>query len=78
MERLDAIRLYIGLAAYKAGTDADNGTWLNTTDMIARQIARARETGADGIILYAVDYFEAEEAEAEMANAKLAIETLQH
>ena len=77
MERLDAIRLYIGLAAYKAGTDADNGTWLNTTDMIARQIARARETGADGIILYAVDYFEAEEAEAEMANAKLAIETLQ-
>ena len=76
MERLDSVRLYIGLAVYKAGTDADNGTWLNTTDTIARQIERAEETGADGVLLYAVDYFEAEEAKAEMANAKVAIDAL--
>ena len=76
MERLDSVRLYIGLAVDKAGTDADNGTWLNTTDTIARQIERAEETGADGVLLYAVDYFEAEEAKAEMANAKVAIDAL--
>lgn len=76
MERLDSVRLYIGLAVYKAGTDADNGTWLNTTDTIARQIERAEETGADGVLLYAVDYFEAEDAKAEMANAKVAIDAL--
>lgn len=76
MERLDSVRLYIGLAVYKAGTDADNGTWLNTTDTIARQIERAEETGADGVLLYAVDYFEAEDTKAEMANAKVAIDAL--
>lgn len=77
IERLDSVKLYIGLAVYKAGTDADDGTWLNTEDTIARQIKRAEETGADGILLYAVDYLEAEETRAEMANAKIAIDALE-
>ena len=72
MERLDSVKLYIGLAVYKAGTDADNGTWLNTDDTIARQIERAEETGADGVILYAVDYLDREETRA--ANARAAID----
>lgn len=75
MERLDSVKLYIGLAVYKAGTDADNGTWLNTDDTIARQIERAEETGADGVILYAVDYLDREETRAEMTNARAAIDT---
>ena len=54
---------------YKAGTDADNGTWLNTTDMLAKQIDRAKEAGADGVVLYAVDHLTGENAKAEMANA---------
>lgn len=74
MERLDSVKLYIGLAVYKAGTDADNGTWLNTDDTIARQIERAEETGADGVILYAVDYLDREETRAEMAKARAAID----
>lgn len=74
MERLDSVKLYIGLAVYKAGTDADNGTWLNTDDTIARQIERAEETGADGVILYAVDYLDREGTRAEMANARAAID----
>ena len=76
MERLASVKLYIGLAVYKAGTDADNGTWLNTDDTIARQIERAEETGADGVILYGVDYLDREETRAEMANARAAIEAL--
>ena len=75
MERLDSVKLYIGLAVYKAGTDADNGTWLNTDDTIARQIERAEETGADGVILYAVDYLDREETRAEMANARATIDS---
>ena len=54
---------------YKAGTDADNGTWLNTTDTLAKQIDRAKEAGADGVVLYAVDHLTGENAKSEMANA---------
>ena len=60
--------MYIGLAVYKAGTDADNGTWLNTTDTLAKQIDRAKEAGADGVVLYAVDHLTGENAKTEMAN----------
>ncbi len=74
MERLDSIKLYIGLAVYKAGTDADDGTWLNTQDTIARQITCAMDSGADGVLLYAVDYLEKEETEAEMANARVVLD----
>ena len=69
LKRLPSIKLYIGLAVYKAGTDADNGTWLNTSDMLAKQIDRAKEAGADGVVLYAVDHLTGENAKAEMANA---------
>lgn len=69
LKRLPSIKLYIGLAVYKAGTDADNGTWLNTTDTLAKQIDRAKEAGADGMVLYAVDHLTGENAKAEMANA---------
>lgn len=69
LKRLPSIKLYIGLAVYKAGTDADNGTWLNTTDTLAKQIDRAKEAGADGVVLYAVDHLTGENAKAEMANA---------
>ena len=69
LKRLPSIKLYIGLAVYKAGTDADNGTWLNTTDTLAKQIDCAKEAGADGVVLYAVDHLTGENAKAEMANA---------
>ena len=69
LKRLPGIKLYIGLAVYKAGTDADNGTWLNSTDTLARQIDRAKEAGADGVVLYAADHLTGENAKAEMANA---------
>lgn len=73
MTRLENVQFYIGLAAYKAGTDADEGTWLNSSDTIARQIETAKKAGADGILFYAIDHFTADEAEAEMANAQVAV-----
>lgn len=74
MPRLENIELYIGLAVYKAGTDADDGTWLSREDTIARQIERAKESGADGVILYAVDHLGNDAAQAEMANAEIVID----
>ena len=37
--------------------------------MLAKQIDRAKEAGADGVVLYAVDHLTGENAKAEMANA---------
>ena len=54
---------------YKAGTDADNVTLLNTTDTLAKQLARAKEAGADGVVLSAVAHLTGATAKAEMANA---------
>lgn len=76
MNRLDNIDLYVGLAVYKAGTDADDGTWLNAEDTLARQIQCAEEAGAAGVLLYAIDYFESTTAQAELANAQIAIDAL--
>ena len=76
MNRLDNIDLYVGLAVYKVGTDADDGTWLNAEDTLARQIQCAEEAGAAGVLLYAIDYFESTTAQAELANAQIAIDAL--
>ena len=74
--RAEGIRLYIGLAVYKAGTDADGGTWMNSAETLARQIEYAEKCGADGVVLYAVDHMESDAAQAEMANAQAAIRNL--
>lgn len=71
--RRDDIDMYIGLAVYKAGTDADNGTWQSTSDTIARQIKLSIESGSRGVLLYAVDHLESDTAAAEMANAQVEI-----
>ncbi len=46
------IKLYSGLALYKAGTDTDGGSWLDGKSIITRQEDYALNAGADGYILY--------------------------
>ncbi len=72
--RLDSVKLLIGLAVYKAGTDADEGTWLDSEDILMQQIGSAEDCGADGILFYAIDHLRFGEAEAELANAQAAAE----
>ncbi len=62
------IKLYIGLALYKAGSDEDDGSWLESDDIIAKQIAYSRKAGTDGYILYSFDYLESEQTKAEISN----------
>lgn len=46
------LKMYVGLGAYKAGSDADSGTWLNHSDELKNQLQMLREQGYDGYILY--------------------------
>lgn len=53
LERLDSVKLYIGLANYKIGEeDAGSDEWQKQTDIIARQIEQSRLLGTDGVIFY--------------------------
>ena len=64
----DRIKLYIGLALYKAGGDEDDGTWLERDDIISSQIEYTRTSGTDGFILYSWEYLENQQTAAEVAN----------
>ena len=66
----DRIKLYIGLALYKAGSDEDEGTWQTSDDIISRQIEYTRSADTDGFILYSWEYLENEQTAAEAANIR--------
>jgi len=67
--RLDSVDLYIGLAAYKAGTDADNGAWMDKNDILMQEVLLGREHGAVGFLFYAWDQLKIPEAAEEVQNA---------
>jgi len=69
----DRIKLYIGLALYKAGADEDEGTWLNHSDIIKNQIEYTRSSGTNGYILYSWEYLDSEQTAEEMKNYKKTI-----
>ena len=50
MTTAEGVKLYIGLAVYKAGSeDADSGTWNGKTDILQREIEYSRSLGCDGL-----------------------------
>lgn len=63
------LKLYAGLALYKAGSDADEGTWQLSDDVIGRQITEARAAECAGVVLYSADYLESDQTAEEMKNA---------
>ena len=63
------LSLYVGLALYKAGSDADEGTWLGRDNILALQAEEALQAGCRGVILYSSDYLQAEQTAAELENA---------
>lgn len=67
LKRHDGLKLYAGLALYKAGSDADDGTWLSSEDILRRQTEAARATGCAGVVLYSVDYLSAQQTAQEVA-----------
>ena len=64
------VKLYLGLALYKAGSDVDRGTWLKSDSIIADQIRLGRNINADGFMLYSWEYLAGSQTEKEMQNIK--------
>lgn len=69
LPRHEGLKLYAGLALYKAGSDADQGTWQLSDDLISRQIQSAREAQCAGVVLYSSDYLDTEQTRREVENA---------
>lgn len=53
LEHAKDVRLYVGLAGYKAQTDADEGTWLDREDILAEEFNILKKNqNVDGMMLY--------------------------
>ena len=57
LKKHSKLKLYIGLAGYKGGTDNDNGTWLDNNDILKTEIQICKEKQTDGIMLYSYESF---------------------
>ncbi|MBQ3284057.1 MAG: family 10 glycosylhydrolase [Ruminococcus sp.] len=68
MEKHEGLSLYVGIPAYKAGTDADSGTWLDNDEILKTEIGITRESDADGFMLYSYDSFHNEDNAEEVEN----------
>ena len=65
----DGVRLYVGLAGYKAGSEEDAGTWLGKTDVLATELNILRKKNkVKGFMLYGYASLHDEQAQAEMEN----------
>lgn len=60
-----------GLALYKAGSDADSGTWQNRDDILRQQIEYLRKKGAAGFVLYSYEYLNTDSTQKEMQNINM-------
>ena len=64
------LQIYAGLAVYKAGTDADEGTWLVNSDILKKELEIIRNKKLDGFILYDYEALLSEKANDEIKNFK--------
>ena len=68
LEKHDGLFFYVGLSGYKAGTDADDGTWLDNNDILEAEIKIIRKSKINGFMLYSYDSFHDEDNQAEIRN----------
>ena len=62
------VKLYLGLAVYKAGSDADSGTWKVSDTILASQVEYGRQTACDGFMFYSSDYLDTDQTRQEVQN----------
>ena len=67
------IKLYFGLALYKANSDADNGTWKKSDAILAGEVKYGRNVPCDGFMFYSCDYLDREQTKTEVANMLAAL-----
>lgn len=64
-----SVKLYVGLAGYKANSDADEGTWLYSNNILADEYKIAvNNEKVSGIMLYSYSALKDENASTEIAN----------
>lgn len=64
-----SVKLYVGLAGYKANTDSDEGTWLYSDNILADEYKTAvNNEKVSGIMLYSYSALKDENASTEIAN----------
>ena len=68
IKKHSGLRFYTGLAGYKAGSDADDGTWLDNDDILLTEVKICKESGADGFMLYSYDSLFNDESTEEVRN----------
>ena len=68
VERHPSVKLYYGLAVYKAGSDYDKGTWCNQDDILKRQVEYTRDLGCDGYMLFDYKSLVSEKCKREVSN----------
>lgn len=69
LEFASNVNLYVGLAGYKAGTDDDEGTWLNEDNILAQEyniICENEKT--NGIMMYSYASLFSDDGKKEMEN----------
>ncbi|MEE0675582.1 MAG: family 10 glycosylhydrolase [Ruminococcus sp.] len=64
----DDLRVYIGLAGYKAGSDADENTWQDSDDILAQEYKISDDYNTDGIMLYSYSSLVDNNSENEINN----------
>ena len=70
----DNVKLYVGLAGYKAGTDADEGTWLESDTILSDELNILKKNKkVSGFILYSYVSLNEKSAKAEINNLKKAM-----
>ena len=62
------IKVYIGLAVYKAGTEEDNSTWALSDTILKDELLLLREYKFDGFMLYEYRSLKEENAQKELLN----------
>lgn len=68
LSKHDGLSLYVGIPAYKAGTDADSGTWLDNDEILQTELEITRNSGCDGFMLYSYDSLHNEDNAEEIEN----------
>ncbi|MBQ0098644.1 MAG: family 10 glycosylhydrolase [Oscillospiraceae bacterium] len=61
------LKVYVGLAGYKAQSDADSGTWLDNTDILESE-TKIADKYTDGIMLYSYESLISSQGEEEIQN----------
>ncbi len=67
LDYAEGVRLYVGLAGYKAGTDADEGTWETRTDILKEEVNILKKNEkVSGWVLYSYASLHDEAAQEEL------------